>query len=111
MESPMSRETAQFGIDSGVRVAQGLMLGHAAIQGAFDGIRARQGTDRNAVSRLAGRLGQARQDAVAVQTEADALAAEAAELRLLLGAALQRAAAAEARAERAERAVVAAARR
>ncbi|MCK2055304.1 hypothetical protein [Methylobacterium sp. 37f] len=107
----MSRETFEFGANSGIRVAQGLMLGHAAVQGAFDSLRARQDTDRHSVSRLAGRLGQARRDANAVEAEADGLAAEAAELRLLLGAALQRAAAAEARAERAERAVVAAARR
>ncbi|KQP15492.1 hypothetical protein MKK70_18075 [Methylobacterium sp. E-041] len=107
----MSHQTRSFAIDSSIRVGQGLALGHSAIQGAFDGLRARQDTDRHAVSRLAGRLGQARRDAVAVEAEADALAAEAAELRLLLGAALQRAAAAEARAERAERAVVAAARR
>lgn len=107
----MSHETRSFAIDSTFRVAQGLALGHVAIQGAFDGLRARQDADRHAVSRLAGRLGQARRDAVAVEAEADALAGEAAELRLLLAAALQHAAAAEARAERAEAIVVAAARR
>lgn len=83
------------GMDVGLRVTQGLLLGDALVTGIFDGVRQTQITNANAVDLVSMELARVRRLLAGAQADAAAARQES----VVLGAALD---AANARAARAE---------
>ncbi|KQO65768.1 hypothetical protein ASF22_20780 [Methylobacterium sp. Leaf87] len=84
------------GMDVGLRVTQGLLLGDALVTGAFHGVRQHQITQANAVSEVAAELARVRRLLAGAQADAAAARQEAVVLGAALDAANGRAAKAEA---------------
>ena len=86
------------GMDVGLRVTQGLLLGDALVTGIFDGVRQTQITNANAVDLVAAELRRVRRLLAGAQADAARAEQEAAALR-------DEVAHAAARADRAEHAL------
>ncbi|KQU31119.1 hypothetical protein ASG63_16630 [Methylobacterium sp. Leaf94] len=96
----MTHETRSFGIDSGIRVAQGLALGQNLLGGICDGLaevsRLRAAEELSAVDALSGEVLRLRELLAGAQAEASRARAEAATLGAALDATTARARRAEA---------------